>query len=95
MPKCPLCKKELVSEFDVSRLGFETMVGYFIESGLRAVVGSGRAPYWCCMNPRCRVYSGGGDKPFWFRVNAVTLQMEPTSFAAREMGIYPKRNRRR
>ena len=85
--KCPKCGKPLTNEVDVSKLGIEPAIGYTIESGLRAIVASGRATYWACLNPECRCCFKEGNK-FWFRINVLN-RPEPKSFVARELGIYP------
>lgn len=90
--KCPKCKKPLSNELDIHKVGMDPTFGYFIQSALLAVVGSGRSPYWCCTNPECRCCYSETNK-FWFKINMYN-QPVPKGFIAGTLGIYPPKKRK-
>ena len=96
-PKCPTGYggrgKPLTNEIEFSKeLGVEPIINYFVESGLRAIVGSGRSPYWICTNPECR-YGYRGNEKHWFKMD-INMRVVPKSFTCRELHIYPKKPKR-
>lgn len=91
--KCPKCGKPLSNELDIPKVGIEPSIWYTIESGLRAIVGSGRGTYWACMNPECRCFYSEGNK-FWFKIDTLNKPV-PKSFFARELGFYPPKKKKK
>ena len=90
-PRCPKkiyggCGQPLVNELEISKTSFERGSRYFVESAGRALIGSGRSTYWCCMNPKCRFYSG--VEKFWWKYN-LKLDLVPVNAISKIFGVFP------
>ncbi len=74
IPKCPKCKKMLVSESDLLR-NTDSAISYLASTGIKLIfTGNIREPRWGCMNKKCKWYleKTPADK-FWLKVLPVQI----------------------